>query len=124
MVATPSSSSERIAKADLSSDSHQNHSSVGVDEKAVLRKIDLHIIPWLALLYLLSFLDRGSIGNAKASQYGSPVILVHLLTQRVSQLYNLEKDIGINDRQYLIALTVFFFPYALFEVPDSPILKK
>lgn len=32
------------------------------------------------------------------------------------QLYNLEKDINITDKQFLIALTVFFFPYALFEV--------
>ena len=48
----------------------------------------------------LSFLDRGSIGNAK--------------------LYNLEQDLHITDRQYLIALTVFFFPYALFEVSDNP----
>ena len=38
-----------------------------VDEKAVLRKIDLRVIPWLALLYLLNFLDRGSIGNAKVN---------------------------------------------------------
>jgi hypothetical protein len=32
------------------------------------------------------------------------------------QLYNLEKSISITDKQYLIALTVFFFPYALLEV--------
>jgi hypothetical protein len=37
----------------------------GVDEKKLIRKIDLYLIPWLALLYLLSFLDRTSIGNAK-----------------------------------------------------------
>lgn len=32
------------------------------------------------------------------------------------QLYNMERDLGINDNQYLIALTLFFFPYSLFEV--------
>lgn len=32
--------------------------------KKVLLKMDLHLIPMLALLYLLSFLDRGNIGNA------------------------------------------------------------
>lgn len=37
----------------------------GVDPKKVLRKMDLHLIPMLALLYLLSFLDRGNIGNAR-----------------------------------------------------------
>lgn len=36
-----------------------------IDEKKVLRKMDLRLIPMLALLYLLSFLDRGNIGNAK-----------------------------------------------------------
>ena len=36
-----------------------------VDSKKVLRKMDLHIIPILTILYLLCFLDRGNIGNAK-----------------------------------------------------------
>lgn len=29
-----------------------------VNEKAVVRKIDYRLVPWLSLLYLLSFLDR------------------------------------------------------------------
>ena len=36
-----------------------------VDEKKLMRKIDWAIIPWISLLYLLSFLDRTSIGNAR-----------------------------------------------------------
>jgi hypothetical protein len=32
------------------------------------------------------------------------------------KLYGLEADLNISDKQYLIALTVFFFPYATFEV--------
>jgi hypothetical protein len=36
-----------------------------LDEKKVLRKMDVRLIPMLAILYLLSFLDRGNIGNAK-----------------------------------------------------------
>jgi hypothetical protein len=47
-------------------------------------------------VFIVNSLDRGSIGNAK--------------------LYNLEPDLHINDSQYLIALTVFFFPYAILEV--------
>jgi hypothetical protein len=38
------------------------------DEKAtsrLVRKIDLRLLPFLALLYLLSFLDRTNIGNAR-----------------------------------------------------------
>lgn len=37
----------------------------GVDEKKLMRRVDLHIIPWLAVLYFLNFMDRGNIGNAK-----------------------------------------------------------
>jgi hypothetical protein len=39
----------------------------GVDERALMRKVDLRTIPWLSFLYLLCFLDRTSIGNAKVS---------------------------------------------------------
>ncbi|KAI0304577.1 MFS general substrate transporter [Russula brevipes] len=70
-----------------------------VDHRKLKRKIDLQLLPWLALLYLMSFLDRGNIGNAR--------------------LYDLQTSLHITDRQYLIALTVFFFPYALFEVPSN-----
>lgn len=30
----------------------------GIDEKKLLRKIDLHLLPWVTVLFLLSFLDR------------------------------------------------------------------
>jgi hypothetical protein len=30
----------------------------GVDEKKLMRKVDFRIIPWLSVLYLISFLDR------------------------------------------------------------------
>lgn len=36
-----------------------------VDEKKLMRKVDMWLIPWLTLLYLLCFLDRASIGNAR-----------------------------------------------------------
>ncbi|KDQ61513.1 hypothetical protein JAAARDRAFT_76589 [Jaapia argillacea MUCL 33604] len=75
-----------------------------VDERKLLRKLDLALIPWLSFLYLLSFLDRTSIGNAK--------------------LYGLEADLHITDQQYLIALTIFFFSYSIFEVPSNVFLKR
>jgi hypothetical protein len=34
------------------------------NERKLMFRIDCHVIPWLALLYLLNFLDRGSVGNA------------------------------------------------------------
>jgi len=36
-----------------------------VDLGKLKRKIDFRLVPWLALLYLMNFLDRGSIGNAR-----------------------------------------------------------
>lgn len=38
-----------------------------VDERKLMRRIDWHVVPWLAVLYLLNFLDRGNIGNARVS---------------------------------------------------------
>lgn len=46
-----------------------------VAEKALLRKLDMWIVPPVMLLYLLSFLDRVNIGNAR--------------------LYGMEEDLGL-----------------------------
>ena len=70
-----------------------------VDEKKTLRKMDLHLIPMLALLYLLSFLDRGNIGNAK--------------------IEGLSDTLKLTGPQYNWCLTVFFFTYCAFEVPSN-----
>ncbi|KAJ5038641.1 uncharacterized protein L3040_006322 [Drepanopeziza brunnea f. sp. 'multigermtubi'] len=72
--------------------------------KKLLRKIDWHLIPFLSLLYLLSFLDRTNIGNAK--------------------LFGLEKSLNMKGMQYNTALCVFFVTYVLFEVPSNMILKR
>lgn len=85
----------------------------GVDERKLMRKLDWHLVPWLSFLYLLSFLDRTSIGNAKVSLPFS-LCLAWIFT--CFKLYGMEEDLHISDQQYLIALTIFFFPYALLEV--------
>jgi MFS family permease len=74
--------------------------------KRLLRKIDWHLIPFLSLLYLLSFLDRTNIGNAK--------------------IFGLEDSLSMpkSSDQYNIALCVFFITYVLFEVPSNMILKR
>ena len=35
-----------------------NLESSDINDKALIRKIDYRLVPWLSLLYLLSFLDR------------------------------------------------------------------
>ncbi|KAF3067218.1 hypothetical protein GL218_08549 [Daldinia childiae] len=73
------------------------------DEKKLLRKLDLHIIPLVMLLYTFSFLDRVNIGNAR--------------------LYGLETDLGLVGNQFQVAVSIFFVTYLFFEVPSNLVLK-
>ena len=49
---------------------------------------------------------------------------LHLTPTMLPQLYNMTEDLHITDKQYLIALTVFFFPYSLFEVSGITLVHK
>ncbi|GAA90912.1 MFS nicotinic acid transporter Tna1 [Aspergillus luchuensis IFO 4308] len=75
-----------------------------IDERKLLRKMDLRLMPMLTLLYLFSFLDRGNIGNAR--------------------IEGMEEDLHLGGTQYNWALTVFFFTYTVFELPSNLILQK
>lgn len=46
---------------------YSSGSSIAEDlnEKALLRKLDYRLLPPLTVLYLLSFLDRSNVGNAR-----------------------------------------------------------
>ncbi|OAA77952.1 Major facilitator superfamily domain, general substrate transporter [Akanthomyces lecanii RCEF 1005] len=74
-----------------------------VNEQKLVRKLDLYLIPLIMMLYLFSFLDRVNIGNAR--------------------LYKLEEDLGLSSTQFQIAVSIFFVPYLLFEVPSNLVLK-
>ena len=61
---------ERVADVDvekaekIESPVYNAHIDVSeVDERQLLRKLDWWLVPWLSFLYLLSFLDRTSIGK-------------------------------------------------------------
>jgi hypothetical protein len=77
---------------------------VSISERRLTWKIDLHLVPPLCILYLLAFLDRVNIANAR--------------------LYSLEKDLGLLGNQYNICLVMFFVPYVIFEIPANLLLKK
>lgn len=55
-------------------------------------------------MYLLAFLDRTNIANAS--------------------VFGLQGDLGLTGTQYNTALTIFFVPYILFEIPSNILLKK
>ncbi|KAK0728855.1 major facilitator superfamily domain-containing protein [Lasiosphaeria miniovina] len=97
---------EKEASRDITTSSVESAGWDGAASKRLMRKIDIHLIPFLALLYLLSFLDRTNIGNAR--------------------LYELEKDIGLSSvkLQYNDALAIFFPFYVAAEIPSNMAMKR
>ncbi|KGO73684.1 Major facilitator superfamily domain, general substrate transporter [Penicillium italicum] len=79
-------------------------------EKALVRKQDLRILPLCAGIYLLCYLDRSNIGNAKTLNAGTGNDLLD--------------ETNMTDHQYIIALMVFLIAYGVFEVPSNYLLKK
>ncbi|BAE60823.1 unnamed protein product [Aspergillus oryzae RIB40] len=78
----------------------------GINEKRLMFKIDAHVLPILCILYFLAFLDRINMGHAV--------------------VFGLEEDLGMDPKsnQFNTALTIFFVPYVLLEVPSNIVLKK
>jgi MFS family permease len=76
----------------------------GVNHRKVMAKIDFRLVPAICILYLLAFLDRVNISNA--------------------QVYGMSTQLGLTGNEYNTALTIFFVPYVLFEVPSNILLKK
>ena len=74
------------------------------DDKKLLRKLDLHLIPTMTLLYLLSYLDRVNIGQAKID--------------------GLMESLKLSSAQYNACLSVFFATYVIFEIPSNLVLKR
>jgi MFS family permease len=105
-VPTTESDNEKVVlKGSHIDDVHAE--SAGWDQtstKKLIRKIDLTLIPFLSLLYLLSFLDRTNIGNAR--------------------LDTLEKDLKLAPLQYNDALAVFFPFYVAAEIPSNMAMKR
>jgi len=77
--------------------------------RALNRLLDIRILPLCCWLYLLNFLDRGNIGNAKVlnSESGDD-----LLTQT-----------GMTAMDYSITLSLFSVAYAVFEIPSNWVMK-
>lgn len=77
-------------------------------DRKLLWRLDWMLMPWLCLLYLLAFLDRTNIGNAKVAG----------LTKARPE------GIGILTSQYNSSLTIFFVSYAVFEPLTNVLLKR
>ncbi|KAK4224206.1 putative transporter [Podospora fimiseda] len=78
------------------------NSLVHFDPKAEARlrnKLDLMLVPTVAILYLFCFIDRANIGNAKIA--------------------GLEADLGLTGYDYNGLLSVFYVSYIVFEIPSN-----
>ncbi|CAO1614340.1 unnamed protein product [Parajaminaea phylloscopi] len=70
------------------------------EEEAILRrKIDLHCLPCLFMLYLLNFQARACIGNAREG--------------------GMAQSLALTSSDYALVLCIFFLGYGVFEVPCS-----
>ncbi|KAI2629296.1 MFS transporter [Hypomontagnella submonticulosa] len=77
--------------------------------RALNRRLDIRIIPLCGILYLLNFLDRGNVGNAKVLNQETNDDLLH--------------KTGMTAEGYAIAVSLFSVAYALFEIPSNWIMK-
>ncbi|KAF9447487.1 MFS general substrate transporter [Macrolepiota fuliginosa MF-IS2] len=72
-------------------------------EERAVRKLDYTIVPMVTMFFLLSFVDRTNIGNARVA--------------------GLQKDLGLTDHQYSVCATILFVPYIASELPSNLLLR-
>ncbi len=70
---------------------------------SALRKVAWRLIPFMALLYFVAFLDRVNIGFAALT---------------------MNADLGLSPRMFGFASGIFFIGYVLFEVPSNIIMER
>ena len=90
------------------------------EEKALVRKIDMFILPTMWIMYLLSYMDRTKLVH---SNEVDEVLEVSVLTPSTSignaKIAGMADDLELDSQRYSIALVVFFVGYVVFEVPSK-----
>ncbi|OAL42861.1 MFS transporter [Pyrenochaeta sp. DS3sAY3a] len=79
-------------------------------EKRLVRKMDRKLLPLLAVIYLLCYLDRGNIGNAK---------ILNSSTRDDMMTTN-----HMTNYEFTVALMCFLVAYSIFEIPSNLVLKS
>ncbi|KAL4925274.1 major facilitator superfamily domain-containing protein [Aspergillus undulatus] len=99
------------AKQDFRGD--ENIRELGLEdaqaERRLVRKLDRRLLLPTAIIYLLCYLDRSNVGNAK---------IMNSTTNDTLMETN-----SISDHQYTIAMMVFLVAYSVFEAPSNLALK-
>ncbi|MGU7774798.1 MFS transporter [Burkholderia sp. MR1-5-21] len=78
-------------------------STNSIDERALVRKIAWRIIPFVFVLYIISYLDRANIGYAALQ---------------------MNKELALSSEAFGFASGIFFIGYFLFEVPSNVMLNR
>ena len=104
-------------------------------ERKLRLKIDLYIIPTVALLYLFCFIDRANIGKRGIhpssltphiylpSPCQATVITDNIPCPGNARLAGFEKDLKLKGFDYNTVLSVFYISYILFEIPSNMACK-
>ncbi|KAJ3830758.1 major facilitator superfamily domain-containing protein [Lentinula raphanica] len=101
---TASTTATNSAEGSFDDVDRDGDTSDSVLDAQLVRRIDLRLLPILTLLYLLSFLDRTNIGNAR--------------------IIGLATDLDLSAPAYNTSLALYFVAYVIFEVPSNIILKR
>lgn len=72
--------------------------------KKLLRKVDVHLLPFLIVMYLLNFLDRSNLSQARQG--------------------TLEKDLGMVGTDFNLATSIFFVGYLLMQLPSNMLITR
>ncbi|KAH8107550.1 MFS general substrate transporter [Phellopilus nigrolimitatus] len=89
-----------------STEKEVKHAGFTPEERRLVRKLDLRIMPIVCLMYLFAYLDRSNLGNARLQ--GLPQDA--LGGDPTGQLFD-----WVN--------SVFFFPYVILQVPATILMK-
>ncbi|KFY20191.1 hypothetical protein V491_03919, partial [Pseudogymnoascus sp. VKM F-3775] len=73
-------------------------------EKALVRKIDIRLMPMIVLMYIMNYLDRNNIAAAR--------------------LGALEEDLNLRDNEYATCISILFVGYVLMQIPSNLYLNK
>ena len=76
--------------------------SISIEAKTI-RKLKLRIIPFILILYIVSFLDRINVGFAALT---------------------IKQDLTVTSHQFGLVFGIFFIGYSLFEIPSNLFLHK
>ncbi|EKG19221.1 Major facilitator superfamily [Macrophomina phaseolina MS6] len=73
-------------------------------QKKLMRKVDWHLLPLLILMYLLNFLDRSNLAQAR--------------------LGTLEEDLNMTGTDFNLATSILFVGYLLMQIPSNLLLTR